>query len=428
MGYDMSDFKVIKRDGREVPYDRSKIENAILGAAYDVYGEQAKCVSDWAESEEFKNLMSFIEDDIYGKSVSTTPRTLEFDVETIQDYVEDNLVYLAEKSHYIDAEVAKQYIKYRYDHELARQRKMEQDIDEVINDVSDYWSRENSNKDAKLVTTQRDYIAGIVSKNFARTKLFPKEVMEAHDKGATHYHDLDYSIENTLTNCSLVNLNDMLQNGTVLNGVMIERPHRISTATTIATQVILGVSSDQFGGVSVNLAHLAPFVRESHDRYLKKYQDFGLDEEQCEKLADIDTKKEVADAVQTFQYQVNSMTGTHGQAPFITLFMYLEDGGEYKPELAMLIEEVLKQRLAGMKNEQGVPVTVAFPKLIMVLDEDNITPDTPYWYLTELAAKCTAKRMVPDYISAKKMRELKLSAGEKPGEGDVFSCMGKRKL
>ena len=229
--------------------------------------------------------------------------------------------------------------------------------------------------------------------------------------------DADYFAQNALHNCELVNLNDMLQNGTVINGVMIEKPHRFITAATIATQIILAVTSSSYGGCTVTLSHLAPFVRDSYNKFLQKYKDRGLDDESCEKFAMEDTKKEIADGVQTFNYQVNSMTNTNGQAPFLSVCMYLGETKEYKDELAMIIEEFLNQRILGFKNEKGVYVTPAFPKLLYVLEEDNIRPDSKYWYLTELAAKCTAKRMVPDYISEKVMKELK--------QGDCYPCMGK---
>ena len=232
--------------------------------------------------------------------------------------------------------------------------------------------------------------------------------------------DADYFAQNALHNCELINLEDMLQNGTVVNGVMIEKPHRLLTAATIATQIILAVTSSSYGGCTITLTHLAPFVRDSYNKYYKKYIDNGLDKEQAEKFANIDTKKEVADAVQTFNYQVNSMTNTNGQAPFLSVCMYLGETDEYKEELAMLIEEFLKQRILGFKNEKGVYVTPAFPKLLYVLEEDNIHEDSKYWYLTELAAKCSAKRLVPDYISEKVMLENKIN---QYGNGECYPCI-----
>lgn len=405
-------MKVIKRNGSKVDFDATKICKAVKKAF-----DEVKEVSD---DEKYTKLIADIVGQIYNDSGSNKR---DLSVEDIQDIVENELIK------YQYAEVAKAYIKYRYDHELKRQKKNDSELLEMINGDSEYWSRENSNKNSKWVTTQRDYIAGIVSKDYARNFLFPKEVVEAHDKGIIHIHDMDYMLQHTLNNCSLVNLNDMLQNGTCLNGVLIEKPHRILTATTIATQIVLAVSSSQYGGVTINLAHLAPFVRDSYNRYYSKYADErDFPDALARQYAKEDTKKEVADAVQTLNYQLNSMTSCNGQAPFISIFMYLNDTEEYKQELAMLIEEILKQRIAGMKNHQGVPVTVAFPKLLYVLEDDNINQGSKYWYLTELAAKCTAKRLVPDYISEKRMKDLKLSKGETKGHGDVFGCMGKRKL
>lgn len=237
---------------------------------------------------------------------------------------------------------------------------------------------------------------------------------------------MDYAAQSTLTNCSLINLNDMLQNGTVINGVKIEKPHRILTAATIASQIVAAVSSSQWGGCTITLTHLSPFVRSSHEIYLNKYLERGLSQEDSEKFADEDTRKEVQDAMQTLVYQLNSLTTTNGQSPFVSIFMYLGETDEYKPELAMLIEEMLNQRYLGMKNKKGVYVSPAFPKLLYCLEEDNIHEDSPYWYLTELSAKVSAKRLVPDYISEKKMKELKLSKGETPGNGDCYPCMGCR--
>ena len=233
--------------------------------------------------------------------------------------------------------------------------------------------------------------------------------------------DMDYFGQNALNNCCLINLEDMLQNGTNINGVMIEKPHRFLTACTIATQIILGVSSSQYGGCTITLSHLAPFVRDSYNKFYNKYKENGLTKDQCEKLAKIDIKKEIADGVQTFNYQVNSMTNTNGQAPFLSVCMYLGETEEYKEELAMIIEEFLNQRILGFKNEKGVYITPAFPKLLYVLEEDNIHEDSKYWYLTELAAKCTAKRIVPDYIPEKIMKENKIN---QYGQGDCYGCMG----
>ena len=251
----------------------------------------------------------------------------------------------------------------------------------------------------------------------------PEEIVKAHDEGILHFHDADYFAQNALHNCDLINLEDMLQNGTNINGVMIEKPHKFLTAMTIATQIITAVTSSQYGGATVTMSHLAPFVRDSYNRYLKKYKDRKLTSEQCEKFAKEDVLKEIKDGVQTFQYQVNSMTTTNGQAPFLSVCLYLGETEEYKYELSLIIEEILKQRIEGMKNEKGVYITPAFPKLLYVLEEDNIHEDSKYYYLTKLAAECTAKRMVPDYISEKKMLELKIN---KNGEGNCYPCMGCR--
>lgn len=340
------------------------------------------------------------------------------EIEKIQDDVETMLMQTG------NFDVAKAYITYRYQRKVIRDfNTTDQQIFELIDGNSDYWNNENSNKDARIVTTQRDYIAGITNTDIARRFIFPKDVISAHDAGIIHLHDIDYAADYVRTNCCLANLEDMLQNGTVLNGVRIDRPKRFLTACTIATQIIMAISSSQYGGITISLTHLAPFVRDSYNEHLKKYQDRGFDEDTCKKFADEDTKREVRDGVQTFNYQVNSMASANGQAPFISVGMYLNETDEYKDELALIIEEFLKQRIQGMKNEKGVYVTMAFPKLLYVLEEDNISKDSKYWYLTELAAKCTAKRMVPDYISEKMMKKLKIN---KFGTGDTYPCMGCR--
>ena len=266
-------------------------------------------------------------------------------------------------------------------------------------------------------------MAGITSTDITRRFLLTEDIVKAHDEGIIHFHDADYFAQNALHNCDLINLEDMLQNGTNINGVMIEKPHRFLTAMTIATQIITAVSSSQYGGCTITLTHLAPFVRNSYERYLEKYKKWKFKKEDCEKYAKEDLKKEITDGVQTFQYQINSMTTTNGQAPFLSVCMYLNETDEYKDELAMIIEEVLNQRIEGMKNDKGVYITPAFPKLLYVLEEDNVKKGTKYYYLTELAAKCTAKRMVPDYISEKIMKQLKI---DKNGNGQCYPCMGCR--
>ena len=395
-------MKIIKRDGTIVDYDPEKIRVAI-GKANNEVSKKEK-----ATEEDINNIISYIED--LKKS-----RIL---VEDIQDIIEKKLMEIGKY------QLAKQYITYRYTRALVRKANTtDQSIKELIDGESEYWNTENSNKNARVVTTQRDYLAGITSTDITRRFLLPEDVVKAHDEGIIHFHDADYFAQNALHNCDLINLEDMLQNGTSINGVMIEKPHRFLTAMTIATQIITAVNSSQYGGVTVTMTHLAPFVRESYKRILKKYQDRKFSKEDCEKYAKEDLRKEVKDGVQTFQYQINSMTTTNGQAPFLSVCLYLGETEEYKEELAMIIEEDLKQRTLGMKNEKGVYITPAFPKLIYVLEEDNMHENSKYWYLTELAAKCTAKRMVPDYISEKKMLELKV---DKNGEGHCYPCMGCR--
>ncbi len=395
-------MKVIKRDGHMVDYCPEKIEAAILKANKEVEEDQQ------ASHTQIRNIEKYIES--LGKK-----RIL---VEDIQDIIEMKLMSIGKY------ELAKKYITYRYTRELVRKSNTtDLAIKELIDGESEYWNTENSNKNAKVVTTQRDYLAGITSTDITRRFLLPEDIVEAHDAGIIHFHDADYFAQNALHNCDLIDLEDMLQNGTNINGVMIEKPHKFLTAVTIATQIITAVSSSQYGGVSITLTHLAPFVRDSYNRYLKIYKARKLSKEQCEKFAKEDLKTEITAGVQTFQYQVNSMTTTNGQAPFLSVCMYLGETKEYKEELAMIIEEFLKQRIEGMKNEKGVYITPAFPKLLYVLEEDNIHEDSKYYYLTELAAKCTAKRMVPDYISEKMMLKLKI---DKNGNGNCYPCMGCR--
>lgn len=395
-------MKVIKRDGHMVEWCPEKIEMAIEKANAEVEEE------DQASSVQIKNIIKYIEK--LGKK-----RIL---VEDIQDIIEMKLMSIGK---YV---LAKKYITYRYTRELVRKSNTtDLAIKELIDGENEYWNTENSNKNAKIVTTQRDYLAGITSTDITRRFLLPEDIVSAHDDGIIHFHDADYFAQNALHNCDLINLEDMLQNGTNINGVMIEKPHRFLTAMTIATQLITAVNSSQYGGATITLTHLAPFVRDSYNRYLEKYKKRKFKKEDCEKYAKEDLKKEIVDGVQTFQYQINSMTTTNGQAPFLSVCMYLGETEEYKEELAMIIEEVLNQRIQGMKNEKGVYITPAFPKLLYVLEEDNIHKDSKYYYLTELAAKCTAKRMVPDYISEKIMLQCKI---DKNGNGNCYPCMGCR--
>ena len=395
-------MKIIKRDGHIVDYDPEKIRVAIGKANNEVKGK------DKVSEQEIKEIIKYIED-------LNKKRIL---VEDIQDIIEQKLM------EFDKYQLAKKYITYRYTRELVRKANTtDQSIKELIEGENEYWNSENSNKNAEVVTTQRDYLAGITSTDITRRFLLPEDIVKAHDEGIIHFHDADYFAQNALHNCELINLDDMLQNGTIINGVMIEKPHRFITAATIATQIILAVTSSSYGGATVSLTHLAPFVKASYDKYYAKYKERNLSEEDCKKFAEQDTRKEVEDGVQTFNYQVNSMTNTNGQAPFLSVSMYLGETDEYKDELAMIIEEFLKQRILGFKNEKGVYITPAFPKLLYVLEEDNIHEGSKYWYLTELAAKCTAKRMVPDYISEKVMKELKKN---EYGEGDCYPCMGCR--
>lgn len=389
---------VIKRDGTKVKFERAKIGKAILKAYNEVYSDTSDINAELAS-------------DICCDVCRKLEAMAEISVEDIQDIVETTLMDY-------DRNVAKAYITYRYKRSLVRQSNTtDKSILELIDGVNDYWNNENSNKNATLATTQRDYLAGITSTDISQRFLLPLDVVEAHKQGIIHFHDMDYFAEH-ISNCCLVNLEDMLQNGTMINKVKIEKPHRLITATTIATQIITAVASSQYGGTSITLAHLAPFVRDSYIYHLNKYKDRGLDYDKSVEFARLDTKKEIEDSVQTFNYQINSMSTTNGQTPFLTVFMYLGETNEYKEELAALTKEFIKQRILGLKNENGVYVTPAFPKLIYVLEEDNIREGSKYWDITVEAARCTAKRLVPDYISEKKMKELK--------EGNCFPSMGCR--
>lgn len=387
---------VCKRDGSITEFNDKKIYAAISYAYSDVYGTL---------TEEKEEEIEQITDDVVD-AINFFTDTIH--VETIQDIVEQEI---SKKDFY----VAKAYITYRYKRAMARNT-TDNAVMELVGGKSDYWNNENSNKDAMLATTQRDYLAGIVSTDITERMLLPKDIVEADKEGIIHFHDKDYFIE-TINNCCLINLEDMLQNGTVVNKTAIEKPHRFLTAMTIATQIITAVASSQYGGTTITLTHLAPFVRDSYNYYLNKQIKRGFDSTLSKQYALEDLKKEIADGVQTFNYQINSMSTTNGQAPFISVCMYLSEDPEYTHEVAMIIEEFFHQRMLGMKNEKGVYVTQAFPKLLYVLDENNIYEDSEYYYLTELAAKCVAKRMNPDFISAKVMKELK---------GDVYPCMGCR--
>lgn len=397
---------VIKRDGREVPFDRDKIESAILKAMKNGVGVTKKAIACLIAYE--------IEQ--------------ELDEQTPNVYDIEKLVFekLVEKGETL---TARAYEGYRSIRAFQRENKntIDDDVSKLIDDKNDYWNGENANKNPTLNTTKRDYIAGIVSTDAARRYLLSPELIQAHDEGIIHIHDMDYIIQK-MYNCALINLEDMLQNGTVISETMIERPHSFSTACTITTQIIAQVASSQYGGQSISLAHLAPFVdvsrkniREDVVKELSSVEIFddGFGTPDIDRITEQRLKKEIEKGIQTIQYQLVTLMTTNGQAPFITIFMYLNEAKseQEKKDLALLIKEVLRQRIKGVKNEEGVFIAPAFPKLIYVTQENNISEDSEYWYLTELAAECSSKRLVPDYISEKVMLELK---------GDVYTCMGCR--
>ncbi len=405
-------MKIIKRNKTEVDFDITKIVNAVTKA------NNAAKESERMTSTQIKRIADSVE-----KQCEKVSRALS--VEEIQDLVEKQI--MAHGAY----EVAKLYITYRYTRTLVRQSNTTDDsILTLIECNNEELKQENSNKNPTVNSVQRDYMAGEVSKDITNRILLPEEIVEAHKQGIIHFHDSDYFAQH-MHNCDLVNLEDMLQNGTVISGTMIEKPHSFSTACNIATQIIAQVASNQYGGQSISLTHLAPFVQISREKIrkivYKEMEDIGveLSEEKITELVEKRLRDEIERGVQTIQYQVVTLLTTNGQAPFVTVFMYLNEAKDpqLKKDLAMIIEEVLKQRIQGVKNEAGVYVTPAFPKLIYVLEEDNIKPDSQYYYLTRLAAKCTAKRMVPDYISEKVMLELKV---DKNGEGHCYTCMGCR--
>lgn len=390
---------VIKRDGQEVNYNRSKIIVAIGKANEEVPEEER--VSD----EEIEEIVSYVE----------TRKRKRILVEDIQDIIEQKLMALGKY------DLAKRYIVYRYTRELVRRANTTDDsILSLIKNSNKEVMEENSNKNATAASTQRDLIAGEVSKDLTKRLLLPEKIAKAHEEGILHFHDADYFVQ-PIFNCCLINIQDMLDNGTVMNGKLIESPKSFQVACTVMTQIISAVASSQYGGQSVDLKHLGKYLRKSHDKYEKAYRaHFGdeFDDETIEKLVQDRLKDELKSGVQTIQYQINTLMTTNGQSPFVTLFLNLDEKNEYIEENAMIVEEILRQRLEGIKNEKGVYVTPAFPKLIYVLDENNCLKGGKYDYITKLAVKCSAKRMYPDYISAKKMRENY--------EGNVFSCMGCR--
>ena len=408
-------MKIIKRNGSEVTFDVDKIENAIAKANAEVNGDER------LTDREIRFAALNVTDECMEAGHTVT-------VEEVQDLVEDQLMAL---DHF---EVARKYIIYRYVQNQRRQKNTTDDkILSLIECNNEEVKQENSNKNPTVVSVQRDYMAGEVSKDLVQRELLPEDIVQAHNEGLIHFHDSDYFAQH-MHNCDLINLDDMLQNGTVISGTLIERPHSFSTACNIATQIIAQVASCQYGGQSISLAHLAPFVDVSRRKIRKAVMDemnsVGV-ELSAEQLSDMVEKRlhdEVSRGVQTIQYQVVTLMTTNGQAPFITVFMYLNEAKseQEKKDLALIIEEMLRQRYQGVKNEAGVWITPAFPKLIYVLEEDNIHEDSEFFYLTKMAAKCTSRRLVPDYISEKKMKEYKLSAGEKEGEGDCYTCMGCR--
>lgn len=390
--------KIIKRDGRQLDFDKMKIVDAVLAAFYEVDGK----TDDYALIKA-GNIADYIAD-IAEEKILT--------VEEIQDIVEKGLMSTKRK------DVAKAFILYRENRSNFRNvkenlTKKYKQLNELISGEDEESKKENSNKDTRIIPTMRDYIAGFTCRELADTLLLPQDVQKANKIGVIHFHDSDYSPAMPMTNCCLVNLEDMLQNGTVISGVRIDKPHSFRTAATVTTQICAQVASSQYGGQTINMAHLAPFVEESRKRYRRKFPVFSPSA-----IEDL-VKDEIADGIQTIQYQLITMSSTNGQSPFCSLFLYLKDAKSKQEEhdLALIIEEILKQRIKGVKNEKGAYVTTAFPKLLFVLDDNNITENSEYWYLTQLAAECSSKQLVPDYISAKVMKELK---------GDVFGCMGCR--
>ena len=400
-------MKIIKRDGREVPYDYRKIKGAIEAANAEV-----------AEEDRLSDTMVGFVVGRIEKRIEAAGRSVT--VEEIQDMVIDELDQA--EAH----RLARHYSDYRLRHELLRkQNSTDAKILSLLRHDNELAKQENANKDPILNSTMRDYLASEVSEDICRRYIFPEDVIRAHDEGIIHIHDMGY-VSGPISNCELVNLEDMLQNGTVITDTLIEKPHSFSTACNIATQIIAQVASNTYGGQTISLSHLAPFVDVSRQKYKRELKDeFAAIGRECSdqevsRMAEMRVKKEVERGVQTIQYQIQTLLTTNGQTPFVSVFMYLDEvpAGQIRDDLALIIAETLKQRHEGIKNEVGVWVSPAFPKLIYVLDEDNMTEDAPYWYLTVMAAECTAKRMVPDYISAKVMKQLK--------NGDVYTCMGCR--
>lgn len=401
-------MRVRKRNGKLEEFGKDKIHKAIERAFEDVYGDET-------QTDNYQSAIAMMTDNVTQEMSECDPA----DVEEIQDVVEDQLM---ENGWY---EVAKEYIRYRYLHELRRQMHNDGEVLSLIGGDNDYWNTENSNKNSTLVTVQRDYLAGITSTDIARNFIFSKEVMDAHDKGLVHQHDMDYMAQHTLHNCDLLNIEDMLQNGTVINNIKINKPHRLITAMTILTQIMASCAASQYGGQTINLFHVAPFVSASRDYFYKKYVNRGIDPETSKRYAEQDLQKEIEDAVQTFNYQISTLFTLNGQAPFCSVFIYLNEAGEYKDDLILLAQEFFKQRVEGLPNRDGVKVTQSFPKILYVLQEDNYKPGTPYWYVTEQAIKCSAQRLTPDYISEKIMKRVKV---DDRGLGQVIAPMGCRSI
>ena len=403
----MANYKIIKRDGKEVDFEEEKIVNAICKANHEI--EDIHKLSDCQIRAIANNVKNQVAESLHTVSV-----------EEIQDMVEKGIMQMR------GYEVAQKYVRYRYTRELARKaNSTDNGILALLERINEEVKQENSNKNPVINSTQRDYMAGEVSKDLSSRILLPEEIIRAHNEGIIHFHDMDYYAQKE-HNCDLINLQDMLENGTVINGTRIDKPHSFSVACNVTTQIVAQVASNQYGGQSFSLAHLAPFVDitrkkiRAHVEEERRECGDPMDAEIIAKVTERRLKREVEQGIQIIQYQLNTLMTCNGQSPFVTVFMYLDEvaDGQTRDDLAMIIEETLKQRMQGVRNEKGVWITPAFPKLIYVLDEDNIHEDSKYWHLTELAAKCSAKRLVPDYISAKMMRELK--------KGNVYTCMGCR--
>ena len=403
----MANYKIIKRDGKEVDFEEEKIVNAVSKANHEI--QDIYKLSDCQIRAIANNVKNQVAESLHTVSV-----------EEIQDLVEKGIMQMR------GYEVAQKYVRYRYTRELARKaNSTDNGILALLERINEEVKQENSNKNPVINSTQRDYMAGEVSKDLSSRILLPEEIIQAHNEGIIHFHDMDYYAQKE-HNCDLINLEDMLQNGTVINGTRIEKPHSFSVACNVTTQIVAQVASNQYGGQSFSLAHLAPFVDVTRKKIRAQVEaerlecGDSMEPEVINRVTERRLAREIEQGIQIIQYQLNTLKTCNGQSPFVTVFMYLDEvaDGRTRDDLAMIIEEALKQRMQGVKNEKGVWITPAFPKLIYVLDEDNIHEDSKYWYLTELAAKCSAKRLVPDYISAKKMRELK--------KGNVYTCMGCR--